>query len=154
MILTKDTRFQPAPFSRGITGASLSTRRNIRTRSASGLSGGLTMTLTTSSKDSSDLGLVSVFPQSNNSLTSNLMYTKTGRRVCSGWFVGQQNVFIAAARLLYCFDLTQDPSDPIDTMRIPGITKGRKPYALNIRLRSPAHGKLIERDCEEAAHAY
>jgi cytochrome P450 len=32
-----------------------------------------------------------------------------GRRVCVGWNVGQQNMWIATARLLYCFDFEQDP---------------------------------------------
>jgi len=31
-----------------------------------------------------------------------------GRRVCVGWNVGQQNMFIATARLLYCFDFIED----------------------------------------------
>jgi hypothetical protein len=31
-----------------------------------------------------------------------------GRRVCVGWNVGEMNVWIAAARLLYCFDFTED----------------------------------------------
>jgi hypothetical protein len=38
-------------------------------------------------------------------------YTLTypiGRRVCVGWNVGEMNVWIAAARLLYCFDFTED----------------------------------------------
>src|SRR5579859_4760937 len=32
-----------------------------------------------------------------------------GRRVCVGWNVGQQNMWIATARLLYCFDFIEDP---------------------------------------------
>lgn len=32
-----------------------------------------------------------------------------GRRVCVGWKVGEMNVWIAIARLLYCFDFTEDP---------------------------------------------
>ena len=31
-----------------------------------------------------------------------------GRRVCVGWSVGDQNVWIAIARLLYCFDFVED----------------------------------------------
>jgi cytochrome P450 len=33
----------------------------------------------------------------------------TGRRVCSGYNVGETNVWIAMARLLYCFDFEQVP---------------------------------------------
>jgi cytochrome P450 len=36
-----------------------------------------------------------------------------GRRVCVGWNVGQQNMWIATARLLYCFDFEQDPVCPM-----------------------------------------
>lgn len=32
-----------------------------------------------------------------------------GRRVCVGWKVGEMNVWIAIARLLYCFDFAEDP---------------------------------------------
>ena len=32
-----------------------------------------------------------------------------GRRVCVGWSVGEMNVWIAIARLLYCFDFEEDP---------------------------------------------
>ena len=38
--------------------------------------------------------------------------TVVGRRVCVGWNVGQQNMFIATARLLYCFDFMEDPVCP------------------------------------------
>jgi cytochrome P450 len=73
-----------------------------------------------------------------------------GRRVCVGWKVGEMNVWIAIARLLYCFDFTEDSSRPIDTMNIPQITKNAAPYAVNIRVRSEKHAALIERDCLEA----
>lgn len=32
----------------------------------------------------------------------------SGRRVCVGWNVGESNVWIAAARLLYCFNFIED----------------------------------------------
>lgn len=32
-----------------------------------------------------------------------------GRRVCPGWSVGESNVWIGIARLLYCFDFSQVP---------------------------------------------
>ncbi|KAK5206130.1 hypothetical protein LTR41_007999 [Exophiala xenobiotica] len=75
-----------------------------------------------------------------------------GRRVCAGWKVGEMNVWIAIARLLYCFDFEQDPAHPIDTMTIPQFTSGKKPYDVKIKVRSPEHAALIERDCWEASN--
>ncbi|KAK6072221.1 cytochrome p450 [Seiridium cupressi] len=75
-----------------------------------------------------------------------------GRRVCVGWKVGEMNVWIAIARLLYCFDFKQIPGKPIDTMTIPQITKNSAPFDVDVTVRSPAHAALIRRDCEEAVH--
>ncbi|KAG8628525.1 hypothetical protein KVT40_004398 [Elsinoe batatas] len=73
-----------------------------------------------------------------------------GRRVCVGYHIGDSNVWIAAARLLYCFDFEEDKSHPIDTMTIPQFTQGADPFAVKIRPRSVAHAALIERDCSSA----
>ncbi|PSN73006.1 cytochrome P450 [Corynespora cassiicola Philippines] len=75
-----------------------------------------------------------------------------GRRVCAGWKVGEMNVWIAIARLLYCFDFTKVPGQPIDTMTIPQITKHTAPFAVKVTPRSPAHAELVCRDCEEAVN--
>ncbi|KAK5272252.1 hypothetical protein LTR99_010644 [Exophiala xenobiotica] len=75
-----------------------------------------------------------------------------GRRVCTGWTVGEGNVWIAIARLLYCFDFKQDPAHPIDTMKIPQITRGQAPYHVNITVRSPKHAALIDRECIDAVN--
>ena len=40
---------------------------------------------------------------------ASVLYLILGRRVCVGWNVGQMNMWIATARLLYCFDFIQDP---------------------------------------------
>ena len=70
------------------------------------------------------------------------------------------NMWIATARLLYCFDFIEDPvhfcvneltqENPIDTMTIPQLTGGRAPFHVNIKIRSPAHAELIRRDCYAA----
>ena len=62
------------------------------------------------------------------------------------------NVWIAAARLLYCFDFEQVPAKPIDTMTIPQLTKNAAPFDVIVKPRSEAHAKLIIRDCEEAVN--
>ncbi|KAI1623907.1 cytochrome P450 [Exophiala viscosa] len=70
-----------------------------------------------------------------------------GRRVCTGWHVGEANVFIAISRLLYCFDFEEVPGHPIDTLRIPQLAGGKAPFAVNIKVRSEKHAQLIEREC-------
>lgn len=76
----------------------------------------------------------------------------TGRRVCVGWKVGEMNVWIAIARLIYCFDFIEDESRPIDTMAIPQVTKNTAPFAVKVKVRSEKHAALINRDCREAFH--
>ncbi|KAK4943990.1 hypothetical protein LTR10_016510 [Elasticomyces elasticus] len=76
-----------------------------------------------------------------------------GRRVCVGWNVGEGNVWIAVARLLYCFNFIEDKANPIDTMRIPQIAKNKAPFQVKIEVRSPAHAALIERTCLDAVDA-
>ncbi|KAH7067217.1 cytochrome P450 [Paraphoma chrysanthemicola] len=72
-----------------------------------------------------------------------------GRRVCVGWKVGEMNVWIAIARLLYCFDFEQIPGQPIDTMTIPQLTKHTAPFAVKVTVRSKKHADLIRRDCAD-----
>lgn len=62
------------------------------------------------------------------------------------------NVWIAIARLLYCFDFDGVPGQPIDTMRIPQLIKNSPQFAAKVTVRSPAHAALITRDCEEAVN--
>jgi hypothetical protein len=59
------------------------------------------------------------------------------------------NVWIAIARLLYCFDFTEVPSRPINTMAIPQLTKHTAPFDVKVSVRSEAHAALIRRDCKE-----
>lgn len=76
---------------------------------------------------------------------------RAGRRVCVGWKVGETNVWIAIARLLYCFDFKEVPGKPIDTMTIPQVTHHSAPFDVKVSIRSPQHAALIQRDCEEAS---
>ncbi|KAF2647056.1 cytochrome P450 [Lophiostoma macrostomum CBS 122681] len=73
-----------------------------------------------------------------------------GRRVCVGWKVGEMNVWIAIARLIYCFDFEQIPGKPIDTMTIPQITKHKAQFEVKVTPRTPAHAKLIRKECADA----
>lgn len=62
------------------------------------------------------------------------------------------NVWIAIARLLYCFNFEEIPGKPIDTMTIPQITKNAAPFEVKVTPRSPAHAALIRTDCEESVN--
>lgn len=61
------------------------------------------------------------------------------------------NVWIAIARLLYCFDFEEVPEQPIDTMAIPLLTGNKAPFSLKVKPRSETHADLIRRTCREAA---
>ncbi|KEF56578.1 uncharacterized protein A1O9_06767 [Exophiala aquamarina CBS 119918] len=76
-----------------------------------------------------------------------------GRRVCVGWKVGEMNVWIAIARMLYCFDFKQIPGEVIDSMTIPQLSHDRAPFSVKVQVRSPAHANLIMSDCEAATKA-
>ncbi|KAH6972735.1 cytochrome P450 [Ilyonectria destructans] len=69
----------------------------------------------------------------------------TGRRVCVGYNVGANNVWIAAACLLYCFDIEEDPDHPIDTLNSNWDSVDKPPFAVKITPRSQAHVELIKK---------
>ncbi|GAB7349605.1 hypothetical protein MBLNU459_g0292t1 [Dothideomycetes sp. NU459] len=73
-----------------------------------------------------------------------------GRRVCAGYQVGENNVWIALARLVYCFDFIEDPNRPIDTLSAPWQVHDKAPFHVEVRPRSPQHAALIERSFKEA----
>ncbi|KAK1992158.1 cytochrome P450 2C31 [Colletotrichum falcatum] len=64
-----------------------------------------------------------------------------GRRICVGWKVAEQALFIAFARLLYCFELT--PNGPIDDQRL-NHQALHEPFPVKATVRSAAHASLIE----------
>ncbi|KAF2192959.1 cytochrome P450 [Zopfia rhizophila CBS 207.26] len=68
-----------------------------------------------------------------------------GRRVCAGYHVGDTNVWIAAVRMLYCFDFEENPEEKIDTMNIPAGEFRWAPFDVKIRIRSEKHRELVER---------
>ncbi|KAF2258227.1 cytochrome P450 [Lojkania enalia] len=67
-----------------------------------------------------------------------------GRRVCTGYHVGDTNVWLAAARLLYCFDFEENPDKPIDTMNLQVGEHRWAPFEVKIKVRSEKHRDLIE----------
>ncbi|CAG8972460.1 hypothetical protein HYALB_00001149 [Hymenoscyphus albidus] len=74
-----------------------------------------------------------------------------GRRVCPGYHVGESNVFIAIARLLYCFEFEAVEDQPIDVFKTNWADHLGAPFAMKIKPRSPAHAALAEREGKVAA---
>lgn len=64
-----------------------------------------------------------------------------GRRVCVGWKVAEQALFIAFARLLYCFEFS--PNGPIDDEKLNHQTLN-EPFPVKPTVRSAGHASLIE----------
>lgn len=74
-----------------------------------------------------------------------------GRRVCVGFNVAASNLFIAIARLVYCFDIEQDPAHPVVVDKPFPLTAMEEPYKVIIKPRSEEHRKLVLNDCRDAA---
>ncbi|KAF8855770.1 cytochrome P450 [Acephala macrosclerotiorum] len=74
-----------------------------------------------------------------------------GRRACSGYNVGESNVWIALARLLYCFDFNELPGQPIKSLEANWLEHRWAPFPVEIKVRSPAHAALVDREGKVAA---
>ncbi|KAE8446356.1 hypothetical protein EG329_012105 [Mollisiaceae sp. DMI_Dod_QoI] len=69
-----------------------------------------------------------------------------GRRVCSGYNVGESNVWIALARLLYCFEFEELPDQPIQSLKANWLEHRWAPFPVKITIRSPEHAALVDRE--------
>ncbi|KZL66377.1 cytochrome P450 [Colletotrichum tofieldiae] len=69
-----------------------------------------------------------------------------GRRICVGWKVAEQALFIAFARLLYCFELS--PSGPIDDEKL-NHQALNEPFPVKATVRSARHASLIEEEASK-----
>lgn len=72
--------------------------------------------------------------------------------MCVGYNVAASNLFIAIARLTYCFDIEQDPAHPIVVDKPFPLTAIVEPYKVKFKPRSEAHRRLILEQCKEAAN--
>ncbi|KAG8629890.1 hypothetical protein KVT40_001509 [Elsinoe batatas] len=70
-----------------------------------------------------------------------------GRRVCVGYNVAQTNLWIAIARLLYCFDFKPVEGRPIEIDKIEWGHWEQPHFAVDIKPRSEKHRQLIVREC-------
>ncbi|KAH7155956.1 cytochrome P450 [Dactylonectria macrodidyma] len=68
-----------------------------------------------------------------------------GRRVCVGYNVAEKNLWIAIARLVYCFDFEQ--VEPLDPLEVEWTEFNHAPFPVRIKPRSAAHRELVEREC-------
>ncbi|KAF1919306.1 cytochrome P450 [Ampelomyces quisqualis] len=69
-----------------------------------------------------------------------------GRRTCVGSKVAEQALFIAFARLLYCFELV--PIGSLDDKKLNHQTVN-EPFPVKATVRSPEHAKLIEEEASK-----
>ncbi|KAL1615103.1 hypothetical protein SLS56_011930 [Neofusicoccum ribis] len=76
-----------------------------------------------------------------------------GRRVCPGYHVGARNMFVAFARILYCYRFEEDPQAPIDDCRIEPQAHDTPPFKIEIIPRSEKHVELIQKECRAAGIA-
>ncbi|KAI2781522.1 cytochrome P450 [Daldinia loculata] len=83
---------------------------------------------------------------SESNATANFWGFGGGRRICVGWKVAQQALFLAFARLIYCFDLT--PNGPIDDRKLNHQTVD-EPFPVKATIRSAEHALLIEREASK-----
>lgn len=83
----------------------------------------------------------------------------SGRRICPGIHLAERGLFLACAKILWAFDITQkiDPSGipiPINSDPATGYTDGflrcAKPYAVSIKPRSEERQKIILAEFEDA----
>ena len=96
------------------------------------------------------------YPVSSTILPSALAANSTdlhlGRRACVGSNVAASNLFIAIARIVYWFDIEQDPSNPVVVDTPFPLTAVVEPYKVAFKPRSEAHRRLILDECREAAN--
>ncbi|KAI1142680.1 cytochrome P450 2C31 [Hypoxylon sp. FL0543] len=63
-----------------------------------------------------------------------------GRRSCVGYKLAQKELFVAFARLIYCFEIS--PAGEFSDTKLNAFDPG-EPFPVNVTVRSPAHERLI-----------
>ncbi|RAL07157.1 cytochrome P450 [Aspergillus homomorphus CBS 101889] len=75
-----------------------------------------------------------------------------GRRICVGYRVAQQALYIAMARIIYCFDLSSDGS--VDTRKLNHFCLDKQPFPVKVTVRSPEHERLIQQEAAKAGNVF
>lgn len=77
-----------------------------------------------------------------------------GRRICAGIHLGERNLFIGVAKLLWAFEFTATPGSSnkssAETDSSQGFLHGPKDYGCDVKLRSPLKRDTITRELAEA----
>ncbi|OTA69206.1 cytochrome P450 2C31 [Hypoxylon sp. EC38] len=63
-----------------------------------------------------------------------------GRRACVGYKLAQKELFVAFARLIYCFEIS--PAGEFDNTKLNAFDPG-EPFPVKVAVKSPAHELLI-----------
>ncbi|KAJ5805937.1 cytochrome P450 [Penicillium pulvis] len=80
-------------------------------------------------------------------ITQGLWAFGGGRRICVGYRVAQQALYVAMARLVFCFDLT--PDGPVNTRKLNHFSLHKQPFPAKVTVRSPSHEELIQQAAKQ-----
>jgi hypothetical protein len=61
------------------------------------------------------------------------------RRICIGMLLADRELFLAITRMLWAFDMSEIPGEPIDLKEYDGLS-GRSPMPYRIKLRARHEG--------------
>ncbi|KAI9654497.1 MAG: hypothetical protein M1821_006587 [Bathelium mastoideum] len=75
-----------------------------------------------------------------DNVVHNLWVFGGGRRICVGYKVAQQALFVAMARLIFCFDIFSN--EPVDTRNLNHLTLA-EPFPVKVQVRNSRYADLI-----------
>ncbi|PYH40405.1 cytochrome P450 [Aspergillus saccharolyticus JOP 1030-1] len=75
-----------------------------------------------------------------------------GRRICVGYRVAQQALYIAMARIIYCFDLVSE--GPVNTRKLNHFSLHQQPFPVKVTVRSPQHEQLIQQEVATTGNVF
>ncbi|KAK5203327.1 hypothetical protein LTR41_010970 [Exophiala xenobiotica] len=86
-----------------------------------------------------------------------------GRRICPGLHLAENSLIINMSKLVWVFDigpgtdvdtgrqlLKEEINDFVETAWTDGFLTAPKPFPVTLRVRSPAHKAVIDKECREA----
>ncbi|BGP32800.1 hypothetical protein JCM10296v2_004584 [Rhodotorula toruloides] len=83
-----------------------------------------------------------------------------GRRICPGMHLAENSIYINIARILWAFNISKAKDAagndiPVDIFDFTdGFNSMPKPFKCSVKVRSPAHAAVIEREYSEAAEDF
>lgn len=64
---------------------------------------------------------------------TNASFYICSRRICPGMLVAEREIWLTIARMLWAFDMTEIPGEPIDLKEYDGLS-GRSPVAFRVKM--------------------